>query len=148
MTSPLPPPPPPPAPPAPPAARVVPHYWAPSSPGDLADRWTILAIRVARAEDEAARQAATLRIQGLCMPGYDDTSASVMDALGRINERLWDLEDEVRRLAAAPQTADTQARFLQAARSIPILNDTRAHLKSRIDELMGHAAQDVKMYRP
>lgn len=125
----------------------MPHHWAPSSPGDLADRWTILALKVVRAPDEAAREAATHRLQELCMPGYDDTSASVMDALGRINERLWDLQDEVRRLMAAPQTADVQARFLEAARSIPILSDTRAHLKSRIDQLMGHAGpRDVKMY--
>ncbi|NBU17337.1 MAG: hypothetical protein EBS48_10090 [Actinobacteria bacterium] len=120
-------------------------YWAPSSPGDLADRWTILTLKVQRASDDAKREAATRRLSELALPVYDDTSAAIVAALARVNERLWDLEDDVRRLMASSK-ADAEPAFVRVARAIPLLNDTRAHLKARIDELMGHGTHDVKMY--
>lgn len=124
---------------------AVSAYWAPSSPGDLADRWTILTLKVQRASDDAKREAATRRLSELALPVYDDTSAAIVAALARVNERLWDLEDDVRRLMASSK-ADAEPAFVRVARAIPLLNDTRAHLKARIDELMGHGTHDVKMY--
>jgi hypothetical protein len=123
-------------------------YWAPSSPGDLADRWTILQLKLRKARDEAARGACARRLQELHLPAYDETSMAIVEALGRVNEALWDLEDAVRALMASPdQGADTRAKFVQAARSIPVMNDTRNHLKRRIDQLMGYDdLQDVKLY--
>lgn len=125
---------------------VLPKYWAPSSPGDLADRWTILNLKVLKADTEAKRQACIAQLRQLVMPEYDATATAIVDALGKINEQLWALEDEVRALMAAPETPDTRARFVRAAKRVPLLNDTRAHLKARIDGLMGHAAHDVKTY--
>lgn len=120
-------------------------YWVPSSPGDIADRWTILNLKVLRADTEAKRHIAIRRLQELVLPEYDDATTAIVDALAKINERLWDLEDEIRRLLAAGSTK--LDRFVEVARSIPLLNDTRAHLKGRIDEMMGHTdPQDVKVY--
>lgn len=125
------------------------EYWAPSSPGDLADRWTILNLKLARCPEADAekRAACARRLQELALPAFDRVTTGLVEALGRINESLWDLEDTVRSLLAQPDTPPNRARFLRAARCIPILNDTRNHLKKRIDELMGYGdLQDVKVY--
>jgi hypothetical protein len=125
-----------------PAEAAGPAFWAPSSPGDLADRWTILSLKVARCDTEAKRDAAERLLGELRLPVYDSTCAALFDALGRVNEQLWDLEDTVRRHLGDPYGAQ----FVEAARRVPVMNDTRAHLKARIDELMGHAQGDVKSY--
>lgn len=109
-------------------------YWAPSSPGDLADRYTILQLKVERADSDAKRRAALDVIRLLQLPEFDDTAAVLVDALARVNRRLWDLEDAVRRLMAH---GNDGPEFVHAARGIPLLNDVRAHLKGRIDEAMG-----------
>lgn len=123
------------------------QYWAPSSPGDIADRWTILKLKVARCADADKRQACARRLEELVLPRFDETTTGVVNALGRINETLWDLEDAVRASMAQPNTPENQARFLRAARCIPLLNDTRNHLKKRIDEMSGYTdLQDAKVY--
>lgn len=123
------------------------RYWAPSSPGDLADRWTILNLKLARCHDEAGRGACVRRLQELALPEFDQPATAVVDALGRVNAALWDLEDEVRDAMAAGDSPDAQERFVRAARCIPVLNDTRNHLKKRIDQLSGYEdLQDVKVY--
>ena len=73
---------------------------------------------------------------------------AVVDALGKVNEALWRLEDAVRALIAGEdQGPHVTIQFVRAARSIPLLNDLRNHLKSRVDALMGYAdAQDPKVY--
>lgn len=122
------------------------RYWAPSSPGDLADRWSILNLKLTRCppEDEAARSACMRRLRELAVPEYDESATALVDALGRVNAAIWDLEDTVRATMAA---GDAHDRFVRAARCIPVLNDTRNHLKRRIDQLCGYDdLQDVKVY--
>ena len=60
------------------------------------------------------------------------------------------LQDRVRQLLGL---GDTGPEFTEVARSIPVLGDTRAHLKRRIDALAGvdaasPAAVREKMYAP
>ncbi len=120
------------------------RYWAPSSPGDLADRWTILQLKLRKAADDDKRAVCLRRLQELQLPVFDETTQGIVDALARINESLWDLENAVR---AAIMKNDETGKFVRAARSIPLLNDTRNHLKARIDALMGYNdTQDVKLY--
>lgn len=123
-------------------------YWAPSSPGDLADRWTILQLKLLKAPDAEGRAVCERRLRELELPAFDGVTMGIVDALGRINATLWDLEDMVRQaMRDGDPSPAARDKFLQAARSIPILNDTRNHLKARIDELMGYAdTQDVKFY--
>ena len=122
------------------------RYWAPSSPGDLADRWSILNLKLTRcpADDEVTRAACMRRLRELTVPEFDESTSALVDALGRVNAALWDLEDTVRATMAA---GDDHDRFVRAARCIPVLNDTRNHLKRRIDQLCGYDdMQDVKLY--
>lgn len=139
---------PPPAPTTPPPPTPTP-YWAPSSPGDLADRWTILQLKLAKCPetDHAKRDTCVRRLRELPLPNYDATALGLVEALARINSTLWDLEDTVRRLMAQPDGPQQRAAFIRAARAVPILNDTRAHLKMRLDQLCGYdGLQDPKMY--
>jgi hypothetical protein len=125
------------------------QYWAPSSPGDLADRWTILQLKLRKAADDDNKKAAVVRrMQELQIPAFDEPTMALVDALARINDALWDLEDTVRALIASEdQGPATSARFVRAARSIPLLNDLRNHIKARIDAMMGYAdIQDPKLY--
>jgi hypothetical protein len=132
-------------------AAVLPaqRYWAPSSPGDLADRWTILKLKerkAGEAGDEATCAAAVRRLRELALPAFDTTASALVEALSRINEALWALEDRVRALIKCADP-ESQAAFVRAARGIPLLNDTRNHLKARIDTVMGYGdLQDPKCY--
>lgn len=120
------------------------RYWAPSSPGDLADRWAILNLKLAHTDDKVKRAACERRLSEILMPEFDESARALVDALSRVNAALWDLEDTVRSTMAA---GDAHDRFVRAARCIPVLNDTRNHLKRRIDQLCGYDdLQDVKVY--
>ncbi len=130
-----------------PAATTMPKFWMPCSPGDLADRWSILNLKLAKASTPEQREACQRLLHALPWPGFDETAMGVVHALQRVNQQLWDLEDDVRALMAGEQTDDAQRRFVEAARKIPLLNDTRAHLRTRIDELTGHTPGDLKVYR-
>lgn len=136
----------PPPPPPPPAPEERQRFWAPSSPGDLADRWTILRLKAHHAAEGEAREAALRRLAELqaLMPEYDDAAVCCMEALAGVNERLWELEDRVR--AMLDSTA-LVTEFAVETRKIPLLNDTRAHLKARIDQLCGYDGSfDPKTY--
>lgn len=113
-------------------------YWLPSTPGEIADRWTILKLKLSRCDthDAGARESIAEEMRAMRIPAFDDDTLALVEALGRINERMWDLQASVRRL----MHADDQPEFLESARKLPLLNDTRAHIKSRIDQLMGYTA--------
>lgn len=108
-------------------------YWLPSTPGEIADRWTILKLKLRHVNDEAARQSITAEMRSMRMPAYDDYTLALVEALGKINERVWELQTTVRSL----MHDDKNPEFVETARKLPILNDTRAHLKARIDQHMG-----------
>ena len=122
----------------------------PVSVGEMADRWTIANVRVLKCRDDAGRRAALAALHELRMPDLDPAARAVCAALANVNERLWELQDRVRQLLGL---GDTGPEFTEVARSIPVLGDTRAHLKRRIDALAGvdaasPAAVREKMYAP
>lgn len=123
--------------------------FVPATPGDVADRRSILRLklRAARSADEsrviAGHMDALPSLDSLV--AFDDTARALVAALDRINERLWQLEDVVRETMDAPGTEAADA-FVRASRSVPIMNDTRNHIKRRIDAVMGWPTMDVKIY--
>lgn len=66
-----------------------------------------------------------------------------MDRLRRVNEQLWDAEDEVR---ACERAHDFGAHFISRARSIYRLNDKRTATKRQIDLLVGSELLEGKEY--
>ena len=73
----------------------------------------------------------------------NDALAGLEEHLKACNEKLWDIEDEVRKCEAAK---DFGPRFIELARSVYQTNDKRAGVKKQIDELFGSTITDEKSY--
>jgi hypothetical protein len=63
--------------------------------------------------------------------------------LKAVNERLWEIEDDVRKCEA---TGDFGNRFIALARSVYKENDERAALKRRVNDLLGSVIMEEKSY--
>jgi hypothetical protein len=122
----------------------------PVSPGELLDKITILRIKSARIED--ATKLANVRHElTLLQRTWDEAITASAElaaeekALEAVNARLWDIEDRIRDQEAA-QSFDQ--RFIDLARAVYIENDERAHIKKRINQLLGSKIVEEKSYRP
>lgn len=122
----------------------------PISPGELLDKITILRIKSARMTDaaklanvrhELAQLEAAWRASGAAIPAVAADEAALL----RVNEALWDIEDEIRDKELA-QAFD--ARFIELARAVYVTNDKRAAIKKRVNTLLGSAIVEEKSYRP
>ncbi|MFO1511092.1 MAG: DUF6165 family protein [Steroidobacteraceae bacterium] len=122
----------------------------PISPGELLDKITILRIKSARMTDpaklanvrhELAQLEANWRASGAGIPEVSSDEA----ALQRVNEALWDIEDEIRDKELA-QAFD--ARFIELARAVYVTNDERAAIKKRVNTRLGSTIVEEKSYRP
>ncbi len=111
----------------------------PVSVGELCDRLAILDIKARRIAHPARREAAV----GLARALDERWARAGLPAraevpewarLLEVNERLWGVEDELRRHEAR---ADFGPAFVDLARSVYRLNDERAALKARIDARWG-----------
>ena len=122
----------------------------PISPGELLDKITILRIKSARMTDpaklanvrhELAQLETTWRQSGAAIPEVSADEA----ALQRVNEALWDIEDEIldQELAQA-----FDARFIELARAVYVTNDERAAIKKRVNTRLGSTIVEEKSYRP
>ena len=63
--------------------------------------------------------------------------------LKKINERLWNIEDEIR---FCEKNSDFKEKFIQLARDIYFNNDKRAKIKLKINKILGSDIQEVKQY--
>ncbi len=118
------------------------------SAGDLIDKLTILQIKAERISDPdklanvriALRHFSDTRDEAL---SQSDELARLEESLKAFNEKLWDIEDEIRNCEAAK---DFGPRFIELARSVYQTNDRRATVKKQIDELFGSTITDEKSY--
>jgi hypothetical protein len=121
----------------------------PISPGELLDKITILRIKSQRMSEPAklANVRAELRALedtwGASAYAQVDIAADV-DALLRVNERLWVIEDDIRDKERA-QAFD--AEFIRLARAVYFENDERAVIKRRINTMLGSSIVEEKSYR-
>jgi hypothetical protein len=120
----------------------------PASAGELVDKITILEIKSERIGDPAKlrnvrRELALLsavRERELAQhPEMGDLAAE----LKRINEALWEIEDEIRE---CERRADFGPRFIALARAVYRTNDKRAEAKRRIDAAVGSQIVEEKSY--
>jgi hypothetical protein len=118
------------------------------SPGELLDKITILQIKRARLADPTKREHVLIelgslqaaRARALREPA---ALAPLVAELQGVNERLWDVEDELRRCEARQEFGPA---FVELARSVYRLNDERARLKRRLNELCGSTLIEEKSY--
>ena len=122
----------------------------PVSPGELLDKITILRIKSARMTDpgklqnvrlELALLEQTWRDSGAAIPEVADDEA----ALQRVNEALWDIEDQIRDKEHAQEF---DAQFIALARAVYVTNDERAAVKKRVNVALGSRIVEEKSYKP
>ena len=121
----------------------------PISPGELLDKITILRIKSQRMSDPV--KVANVRQELRALEETWDASAyskvdidADVNALLRVNERLWVIEDDIRDKERA-QAFD--AEFIRLARAVYFENDERAAIKRRINTRLGSAIVEEKSYR-
>ena len=119
--------------------------------GELFDRLTILELKVrhARNEDQLRRASGELqRARELTESGewpIDQISqiAPLVGELRVVNERLWRVEDQLRRCETI---ADFGPPFVELSRAVYLNNDLRAAIKRRIDECLSPSFMQDKIY--
>jgi hypothetical protein len=120
----------------------------PISPGELIDKITILQIKSARMTDPA--KVANVRNElTLLEQTWRESPFSTSDidaewaALRRINEKLWDVEDDLRDMERA-RTFNQD--FIELARAVYFTNDERAAIKREINKKLGSKIVEEKSY--
>jgi hypothetical protein len=118
------------------------------SAGEFLDKLTILEIKSERIKDEQKllnihKELDYLRqVWADSSLGQTDISELLAD-LKKVNEKLWDIEDSIRRKEAA-QTFDDE--FVQLARSVYRENDKRAAIKRELNRILGSDLIEEKSY--
>lgn len=123
--------------------------------GEALDRLTILDLKIKKlsgekqkiAEREKSKLSDALDSTGF---SFNQTNVKHLTDLYEVNQRLWDIEDELRRLDkkvfAQPDTDDVTLAWMELARSVYIVNDERYRIKNLIDETFGGGTHEVKSY--
>lgn len=118
------------------------------SVGEFLDKITILEIKSERITDpEKLRNIrheldVLLRTWAASPYSAEDLAAEIAE-LKRINETLWEIEDDIRIKEAAGEFDED---FIQLARSVYITNDERAAVKRRINVKVGSNLIEEKSY--
>jgi hypothetical protein len=122
---------------------------APVSFGELIDKITILEIKSERMTDAAKLANVRDELELLSALWQRDPASSTdisaeRAELKRINEALWEIEDEIR-LKERDQAFD--ARFIELARAVYHTNDKRAAVKRAINLKLGSRLVEEKSYQ-
>ena len=118
------------------------------APGELIDKMTILEIKSARMTD--SQKLKNVRVELDCLTRSRDEAIlgnrqldALTTQLKEVNEKLWDIEDNIRR---CEQQQDFGETFIELARSVYQSNDRRAAIKKQINLLLGSHLVEEKEY--
>jgi hypothetical protein len=120
----------------------------PVSPGELWDKISILQIKATRISDSTRHSNVAKELELLqdvarrTMAQRSDLRECI-ERLSDINESLWGVEDDLRQ---CERGKDFGAVFIELARSVYRLNDERAAIKRRINEMLGAEIFEEKQY--
>ncbi len=120
----------------------------PGAVGELIDKIAILEIKSRRISDgdklRNVRRELALLERSLNGAGLDHASlGGLKGELTAVNERLWEIEDEIRSCERNGEFGD---RFVSLARSVHVANDRRAAIKREINRLFDSAIVEEKCY--
>jgi hypothetical protein len=120
------------------------------APGELLDKITILEIKTERMTDPAKVKNVQVELAILARTRREAMAASpelqeLEAQLKAVNERLWDIEDEIR---VCELEQDFGPRFIALARSVYHENDRRAALKKAVNQLLQSRIVEEKSYAP
>jgi hypothetical protein len=124
--------------------------------GELVDKITILEIKSDRMTDPAKlvnvrRELETLIVSFDAVREAHATTeesrmrlAEIVVQLKRVNEDLWQIEDDIR---DCEREQDFGSTFVELARSVYHQNDKRAAFKRQINDLLGSRLVEEKSYQ-
>jgi uncharacterized protein YukE len=125
------------------------QFLVPVSPGEVLDKITILEIKSERMSDEEKLRNVRRELQLLNdtwnrQVASDDTIRRIHADLKRINEALWEIEDDIRDKEKAREFDD---RFIELARAVYVTNDQRAAAKKELNLHLGSEIVEEKSYQ-
>ena len=121
----------------------------PVSIGELIDKITILEIKSQRIEEPAKVANVRTELEALNEVWSElarDLEVSIDEPRARlreVNEKLWDIEDRIRR-KEAHKAFDEE--FIELARSVYFTNDRRSEIKREINLAAGSGLVEEKSY--
>jgi Flp pilus assembly protein TadD len=120
----------------------------PGAVGELIDKIAILKIKERRIDDPEkvanVRRELALLTAKLGEAGLDRAELAPLEAeLAAVNEKLWDVEDEIR---LCDKAGDFGERFVALARAVYGANDRRAAIKREINRRCNSAIVEEKHY--
>lgn len=118
------------------------------SVGELLDKVTILQIKSERIIgveklNNVKKELQVLQGQWELSPYIKINLDDSVDALKKVNEKLWDIEDQIR-IKESQQQFDEE--FVSLARSVYFINDERAEIKRNINKKTGSDLIEEKSY--
>jgi hypothetical protein len=115
------------------------------SVGELWDKYSILLIKQERITNKSKLYLINTEINILdkVMSKYTYKNNELFIGLKRINEELWEIEDNIRMKESSNEFDHV---FIQLARSVYITNDKRCMCKKNINVLFGSTIREVKNY--
>jgi len=121
----------------------------PMSPGELLDKITILEIKSERIDDpdkvaNVRHELSLLNSTWREAVPADDTVQQLHGELRRINEALWEIEDDIRDKERAKEFDE---RFIELARAVYVTNDQRAAAKKALNLHLGSQIVEEKSYQ-
>jgi hypothetical protein len=121
----------------------------PVSFGELLDKIAILQIKSERMSDpgklaNVQKELSALEKTWLAHPAAGGDIVALRAQLKAVNERLWDIEDDIR---SKEQAQQFDADFVRLARSVYFENDTRARIKKDINLALGSTYVEEKSYQ-
>ena len=116
--------------------------------GEFLDKLTILDIKSERIKDK--EKVANINHEREVLKDiwekHGETGVDISEeyeALKKINERLWEIEDDIR---DKERNKAFDAEFIELARSVYVTNDERARIKKVINHKLGSDLVEEKSY--
>ncbi|MGY0634397.1 DUF6165 family protein [Luteimonas sp. A478] len=127
----------------------MPEVQVPVSFGELLDKIAILQIKSERMQDpgklaNVRRELSALEKTWMAHPAAGRDVVRLRADLKSVNERLWEIEDEIR-LQEKAGAFDEE--FVRLARSVYFENDERARIKKEINLALGSSFVEEKSYQ-
>lgn len=121
----------------------------PVSPGEVLDKITILEIKSEKMTDPG--KLANVRLELELLNGIwaesvetDKTVSRIHAQLKKINEALWEIEDDIR---DKERLNEFDEEFIRLARAVYFTNDKRAAAKKELNLHLGSAIVEEKSYQ-
>jgi hypothetical protein len=125
------------------------NILVPVSPGEVLDKITILEIKSERMTDPAKlanvrTELALLKETWAKAVQEDEVVRRLHDALKKINEALWVIEDDIR---DKERVKEFDQRFIALARGVYFTNDRRSQVKKELNLHLGSQIIEEKSYQ-